>query len=160
MRQLRIKSNLCSYQKIRVNCVNDYSLFNEEKNSFAPGWINETNEEYSSSIRQSFEYKSNKELDTYVSIGDHDHYSGNGYVYQFRGRLKDLRSNLSQLHRLIWIDNYTRAIIIQFNLYNPNVELFTSVTILSEFLSTGGIYSRARFQPISFNGIFMFFLFL
>ena len=157
MRQLRIKSDLCSLQNIRSTCLNDYSLSNEEKNSFEPGWLNETTNEYSSTIHQSFEYKSSKELDTYAYVGDHGSYSGNGYVYEFRGRLSDIQSNLSILYKLKWIDNYTRAVIIQLNLYNPNVELFTSATFLIEFLSTGGIYSQSHFEPMNFYGILYLF---
>ncbi len=52
----------------------------------------------------------------------------------------------------------TRAIIIQLSLYNPNIQLFTSVTLLSEFLSTGGIYSQSRFEPMNFYAKFILFL--
>ncbi len=83
-------------------------------------------------------------------------YSGNGYVYEFRGRLIDLQSNLSELHQLEWIDNYSRSVIIQISLYNPDVELFTSVIFLIEFLSTGGISPTARFEPINFYGTCFF----
>jgi polycystin 1L2 len=153
MRQLRIKSHRCSNQQIISTCQTDYNLFNEEKRSFQPGWlINQTTEKYSLSIQQSFEYKSNDVLDTYVYVGKHESYSGNGYVYEFRGRLSDLRSNISELHKLGWIDNKTRAVFLQISLYNPNVELFTSVTFLIEFLSTGGIYPQSRFQPMNFYG--------
>ena len=153
MRQLRIKSSLCSYRKLRSDCVDDYDPSKEEKDSFAPGWINETSEEFSSTIRQAFRYQSSEQLDTYVVVGRHGSYSGNGYVYEFRGRLNDLRSNLSRLHQLQWIDSRTRAVIIQFTLYNPNVQLFSSVTILTEFLSTTAIYLTARFETMDFQGI-------
>lgn len=59
--QLLIKSNLCSFEKLRLNRVNDY------------------------------------ELDKYVLIGGDGHYSGNDYVYQFRGLWK----NLSELHQIM-----------------------------------------------------------
>ena len=134
-----------------------YSLFNEEKYSFQPGWIiNQTTQQYSSTIQQSFQYKSNDILDTYIYIGEHGRYSGNGYEYEFQGRLSDLRSNISELHKLGWIDNKSRAIFLQISLYNPNVELFTSVTFLIEFLSTGGVYPQYRFEPINFYGNFKF----
>ncbi len=38
------------------------------------------------------------------------------------------------------------------NLYNPNVEMFTSVTFLAEFLSTGGVFPTSHFEPINFQG--------
>ncbi|CAF3980133.1 unnamed protein product [Rotaria sp. Silwood2] len=152
MRQLRIKSNLCSDQRIISICNNDYSLFNEEKHSFQPGWINQTSTEleYSSSILKAFKYTTSDKLDTYIYIGQYETYSGGGYIYEFRGRLSDLKSNLSKLHQLGWIDDKTRAIFIQLTLYNPNVQLFTSVTFLVEFLSTGSISPTARFEPLNF----------
>ncbi|CAF4283637.1 unnamed protein product, partial [Adineta steineri] len=141
--------------RIISTCINDYSLFNEEKDSFQPGWIlNQTSieedEDYSSSILKAFTYQSSKELDTYAYVGDHGTYSGDGYVYEFRGRLSDIKSNLSLLHQLQWIDANTRAVIIQLTLYNPNVALFTSVTFLLEFLSASGVHSSARFEPLNF----------
>ena len=157
IRQLRIKSHQCSYPKLRVNCSQDYSSSTEDTDSFLPEWINETNNEFNPSILRAFEYQTNEQLDTYVYLGDHGSYTGNGYVYEFRGRLNEIRTNLSQLHRLEWIDNYTRAVIIQLNLYNPNVELFTSVIFLSEFLSTGGVYSTVRFEPFTLIGKFLHF---
>jgi polycystin 1L2 len=154
MRQLRIKSKSCQNQKIDQKCLGDYNLLNEEKHSFQPGWIDEIKEKYNLIIHRSFEYQTSEQLDTYVYIGEHETYSGNGYVYEFRGHLSEIRNNLSELHKLGWIDNKTRAIFIQLTLYNPNVQLFTSVTFLTEFLSTGGIYPQYRFEPMNFYGSF------
>ncbi|CAF4192320.1 unnamed protein product, partial [Adineta steineri] len=123
MRQLRIKSQLClANNEIILTCQYEYSLSNEDKHSYQPGWLNETKETYSSSVSQSFQYKSSKDLDTYTYVGDYGVYEGGGYVYEFRGRLVDLQSNLSTLHQLGWIDDKTRAVIIQLTLYNPNVQ--------------------------------------
>jgi hypothetical protein len=109
---------------------------------------NETNKIYSSSIIESFEY----------SIDDNETSNSGGYIYEFIGRLADIESNLSLLHQLEWIDNRTKEVIIQFNLYNPNVELFISVTLLIKFLSNGGLYPQSVFQPFSFQSLFLFFL--
>ncbi|CAF3958264.1 unnamed protein product, partial [Adineta steineri] len=54
------------------------------------------------------------------------------------------------LHQLDWIDEKTRAVFIQLTLYNPSVQLLTAVTLLAEFLPTGGIYTTAHFEPINF----------
>lgn len=149
MRQLRSKSHPCSPQTLRSDCVSDYSFSTEDQDSYQPEWTNnQTTEDYSFTILKAFAYRSSKELDTYVNIGDHGSYSGGGYVYEFRGRLSEIQSNVSMLHQLRWIDNQTRAVIIQLTLYNPNVQLFTSITFLTEFLSVGGLVSQARFEPI------------
>ncbi|CAF1456483.1 unnamed protein product [Adineta ricciae] len=77
-----------------------------------------------------------------------------GYVYEFRGSLQDLRTNLSELHRLGWTDQQTREIQIQMSFYNPNADLFTFVTTRTEFYSTGNIHCQSRFEPIHFYGNF------
>ena len=150
MRQIRIRTRLCSMQKIETICQDDYDSSNEEQRSFEPGWINDTHRSNHTSIERSFIYRSNDELDSYWYIGDHGSYSGNGYVYEFRGRLQDIKNNLSELHHHQWIDDRTRAVIIQINFYNPNIHLLTSVVILVEFLSTGGVHPHIRIEPIPF----------
>lgn len=135
MRQIRIRSTPCSAQKLETLCQDDYQLSNEEQRSFEPGWINETHGKVNSSIERAFVYRSSEELDSYWYIGDHATYSGNGFVYEFRGRLHEIKKNISELHRHGWIDNQTRAVIIEMNFYNPNVHLLTSMVLLAEFLS-------------------------
>ncbi|CAF3847329.1 unnamed protein product [Adineta steineri] len=152
MRQLRVKSELCVEQRVILICEDSYSFFNEETQLFQPGWTNETIEDevYSSSILNAFNYSTSDELDTYTYVGEYGTYSGGGYVYEFRGSLSDLKTNLSTLHQLDWIDEKTRAVFIQLTLYNPSVQLFTAVTLLAEFLPTGGVFTIARFEPINF----------
>ena len=72
-------------------------------------------------------------------------------VYEFRGRLNDIRENLTLLRRLSWIDQQTRAILIQFSLYNPNTAQFTAVTLVAEFLANGGVFGHGRFEPFAFH---------
>ncbi|UJR08126.1 hypothetical protein I4U23_012402 [Adineta vaga] len=151
MRQLRVQSVSCSDQRIQLICEHNYNFLNENKQSFPFDWFNQTTDEtYSSSIIKAFQYQTSDELDTYIYIGEHGTYGGGGYVYEFRGRLEELQSNVSKLHELEWINEQTRAIIIQLTLYNPNVQLFTSVTFLLEFSSTGGAFPTARFEPLNF----------
>ena len=153
MRQLRVKPKACDNQRIVSQCIGDYSWFNEERRSYAPGWTHETNATYSSPIQQAFQYQSSHQLDTYVTLGKHGNYFGGGYVYELRGRLAEVRSNLSLLHQLGWINNQTRAILIQLTLYNPNVRLMTAVTLAVEILSSGDVDPSSRFEPITFSGI-------
>ncbi|CAF1131097.1 unnamed protein product [Adineta steineri] len=152
IRQLRVKSESCSDQRVILICEDSYSFSNEETELFQPGWTNQTIEDeiYSSSVIKAFNYTTSDELDTYSYIGEFGTYRGGGYVYEFRGRLSDMKTNLSKLHQLDWIDEKTRAVFIQLTLYNPNVQLLIAVTLLAEFLPTGGVYTTARFEPINF----------
>ena len=155
MRQLRVQSESCrvgkSLRSTFVLCQDDYSFLNEEKRSFVPGWGNLTSQSSNVSIDRAFQYQTSDQLDSDLIVGNHHTYSAGGYVYDFRGRLSDLQSNLSQLHQLSWIDDQTRAVLVQLTLYNPNVQLFTSVNLLAEFLATGGVVTQSSFRPISFQ---------
>ncbi|CAF1068198.1 unnamed protein product [Adineta steineri] len=150
MRQLRVKTSLCP-TKLSLKCNEDYSFFNEDKNSYTPGWLNQTNEYSNSSIIRAFLYDNGENYDQYIYIGKYGTYNSGGYIYEYQGRLSDIHSNLSELHRLSWIDSQTRAILLQLTLYNPNVQLFTSVKFLTEFLPTGGLLPQYRVEPITFQ---------
>ena len=160
MRQLRVRTQPCADTRLLSDCAQDYSRFNEDRSFYLPGWLQETNatgsdwNASSSSLAKAFEYRSSDDLDGYMYIGNHATYSGGGYVYEMRGSLSQMRANLSLLHQLQWIDNQTRAVFIQLTLYNPNAQLFTAVTLLAEFLSTGGVFTSARFEPIQIYGMF------
>ena len=162
MRQLRVKASVCDDRRLSSMCLSDYSRSNEDTSiSYQPGWMNETSERYSRSIQRAFQYRTSDELDSYLYLGNHANYRGGGYVYEFRGSSVDLRSNLSMLRHLEWINKQTRAILIDLTLYNPNAQLFTSMTLIVEILATGGFFPSARFEPIQFYGTLSlsFFLF-
>jgi hypothetical protein len=154
MRQIRTRRTTCPSTLIKQFCYDDLNWFNEDTNSFEFGWNNNENQSLTSSIRRAFQYRTSDEIDSYMMSANHYTYPSGGYIYEFRGRLANVRANLSQLHQHSWIDSQTRAVFIQFTLYNPNVELFTSVILLVEFLSTGGAHPYYRFEPISFVGMF------
>ena len=44
---------------------------------------------------------------------------------------------LSSLFNHSWIDHQTRAVFAEFTVYNPNINLFTSVQLLTEFPPVG-----------------------
>ena len=48
-------------------------------------------------------------------------------------------SVLADLHSQKWLDQLTRAVIIDFSLYNANVNLFVAVTLSFEMTSMGSI---------------------
>ncbi|CAF0833395.1 unnamed protein product [Rotaria sp. Silwood1] len=161
MRQLRIKPDTCRLKStirgLIKHCYDDYSASSEERGSFLPGWTKNTTQNYSKLITQAFIYQTSEQLDTYNYIGQHATYRSGGYVYEFRGSLSELYYDLSELHQLEWIDKQTRAVIIQMNLYNPNIPIFTSAVIILEILSSSGIFFSVRFDPLSvdaFTSIF------
>jgi polycystin 1L2 len=146
---------LSSVKNIISSCEAGYSIVNEDERSFNPGWSSVYNStvgqfaNYSSSINNAFMYNQSDHLDTYSYTGEHATYGTGGYVYEFRGKMSEMLGNISTLQELSWLDVQTRAVIIQMSLYNPNVNLFIFVTILTEFLPTGGVYPSASIEPLS-----------
>ena len=54
-----------------------------------------------------------------------------------------------ELHE--WVDVNTRALFIEFTLYNANVNLFGSVIMLVEFMATGSAITKSEVKVSSFN---------
>lgn len=59
------------------------------------------------------------------------------YLFNILLLVAGIFSNLSESG---WIDGYTRAVFIEFTIYNPNVDLFTVAMYLFEFTGTGGVF--------------------
>ena len=159
MRQFRVESYSrqlkSSTQQLFIHCIEDCSFTTKEKESFQPGWVpyqqfNNQSQPFSSVVEQASTYWTDNQLDIYSVVGNHHTYGGDVYANEFRSRLSDLQTNFSRLYQLQWIDSQTRVVIIQFTLYNLNVQLFTYVTLLTEFLSAGSPNPQTRFEPISF----------
>jgi polycystin 1L2 len=135
-------------------CVDDYSVWNEEKLNYGLGWS--ANQSYSTNddlqtLYSSFQYtdSSINSLQSYPYLGLYNNYMGGGYVLPLKEDLVNLSKNLDLLKNFSWLDRQTRALFIEFSLYNPNVNLFAYSTILFEILPTGNIIKSYKFYPLS-----------
>jgi polycystin 1L2 len=105
-------------------------------------------------IVDSFKYSSAESMDSFPFSASYDTYLGGGYVYKMRGLLHFLKGNLSLLQQMDWIDRQTRAVFVEFAVYNPNMNMFMVATIVFEFLPTGNILKMKRFDSLNlFNEI-------
>lgn len=73
-------------------------------------------------------------------------------MYELRGKLSYIQGNLSLLKQMSWVDRETRAVFIEFSVYNPNLNLIMVSTILIEFLSSNSILIMSRFDPLNLFG--------
>ncbi|XP_052094392.1 polycystic kidney disease protein 1-like 1 isoform X3 [Mytilus californianus] len=78
--------------------------------------------------------------------GKHGIYDNSGYVLQLNMTRSEVLVQLEELQQLDWINNQTRAVIVEFTLYNAPTGLFTSVVILLEIPSSGGAYPDHRIR--------------
>lgn len=134
-------------------CFADYNFLNEEKGNFAPQWNSNVQSNNQTIILNAFKYTRSDTIDGSPYFGVYNNYWGGGYVYSMNDSqyttATDFIQNLTLLQQLEWIDRQTRAVFVEFSLFNPNVNLFAYVTILFEFLPTGNILPSMRIAPMT-----------
>ena len=64
-------------------------------------------------------------------------YSGGGYILELRGYIDNLESKLKLLKEIKWVDNRTRSLILEFAVYNAQVNIYTTVTCVAEMIGGG-----------------------
>ena len=120
-------------------CTNLFNSETKETNNYGFGWSqydkNYTTPNGFQSIYEAFQYKTAETLQGSEIEGIYDTYDGSGYLYEMRGKLSYIQGNLSLLKQMNWIDRQTRAVLVEFSAYNPNINLVMVSTILIEFLS-------------------------
>ena len=128
-----------------LRCTNSFNDVTQETKDFAPGWlptswVHRYNESVPWSSRSRLERAflfTRATEDTYSFNGKIATYPGGGYV-------ADLTENPDHASRLIreleanrWFDQYTRAVLIEFNVLNPNSKLFNQVILAFEYTTDG-----------------------
>ena len=145
------------FKNIVNTCTSSLDSKSEETNNFGFGW-SQFNQSYVpptsyQSIYNAFQYQTAETLQTSTMNGKYLSYEGGGYVYELRGKLSYLQGNLTLLKKMNWVDRQTRAVIVEFSVYNPNINMIMVSKILVEFLESGSILTTASFDPLNvFNG--------
>ena len=129
---------------------------NQDASNYGFGW-SQYNSAYSppneyQSMYEAFKFKDATTLQGSPMDGMFDSYDGAGYLFEMRGKLSFLQGNLSLLREMNWVDRQTRAVFVEFSVYNPNINLVMVSTILVEFLSSGSILTMAKFEPLNLFG--------
>ena len=56
--------------------------------------------------------------------------------------------SLQELREYLWIDRSTRVVMLDFTVYNANVNLFCVVKLTFEFPPTGGLQLYSTFRTV------------
>lgn len=97
---------------------------------------------------EAFQYTKSDELKSYPYIGKYNTYPGGGYVFKLNTKLEILKNNLLLLQRMRWIDRQTKAVFIEFSIYNPNLNLFAYCTVVFEFLPVGSVIQSSMISTM------------
>lgn len=134
-----------STKSIFLECHPDFEPSDQEKRSYLYNWTRLF--DYPSDIKNSLLYKpwqyhSSDDLDTYPIPAEYSTYTGGGYVIELYPKGLAGGNNqqfLDKLKKSLWIDRYTRGVIVEFALFNPATSYFQSVNIVFEKPATGGV---------------------
>ena len=135
-----MKRNTCRVAPQVMNltreCAQQSMLTNEDEADYCNAWEEKTEltKELPSCLMPEFKYRTAEELDGFLIMADLDSYSGGGYMVKVKGQSKEIRGNLVKLQQQRWINNQTRAVILEFATYNVNINVFVVITITAEFL--------------------------
>lgn len=130
-----------------MECRDHYSMFDQEERNFTRGWKLDNDsmtEEELERVDTAYRFHSMLELRGLPYWGVFSTYSGAGYVADLGTTRGKANSMLTQLKANDWVDVYTRAVILEYTTYNPNVNLFTYVLYVMEFPATGGVIPFPR----------------
>jgi len=141
IRQLKVKNGSCEvhsdFREEITECYDSYSTSKEETEPF--GLKNST----------AWTYHTEDDLDGSSHWGTLDFtYSGAGYYQDLTDKKDSSLELIESLKDNLWIDRATRAVFIDFTVYNANINLFCVVRLVVEFPATGGAVSSWQFRTV------------
>ncbi|XP_048464116.1 polycystic kidney disease protein 1-like 1 [Rhincodon typus] len=89
------------------------------------------------------------EIEQSSQCGQFNCYRGTGSVVNLSRTWDKTYATLLTLKETGWINQNTRAVMVEFTLYNPPTNLFTTVSLLAEFPPLGGVLPSARIESVS-----------
>uniref|UniRef100_A0A4X2LHG8 Polycystic kidney disease protein 1-like 2 n=1 Tax=Vombatus ursinus TaxID=29139 RepID=A0A4X2LHG8_VOMUR len=163
IRQVRVRNDSCPVtQELWASlheCHAPYSLVAEDMSNYGEGWNSSACNE-SSSLSQAWQYQSQTQLRGQPFWGKLTVYRGGGYVVHLGTDPKNASRILQYLFNNTWLDTFTRAVFVEFTIYNANVNLFCIVTLTFETNAVGAFLPQAELQSIRLypltNGLHVF----
>ncbi|XP_054875893.1 polycystin-2 [Poeciliopsis prolifica] len=140
LRQVKVRNESCSvHEDLRdevQDCYNIYTPSNEDTASFGPkngtAWV----------------YTTQSEMNSSSHWGQVSKYGGGGYYQDLSRTKEDSANRLQFLKDHLWLDRGTRAVFLDFSVYNGNINLFCIARLLVEFPATGGAVTSWHFQTV------------
>ncbi|XP_043943175.1 polycystic kidney disease and receptor for egg jelly-related protein [Protopterus annectens] len=127
-----------------TTCQAKYGPRFEDHNSYFNSWqnIDKTSTEKNIYRYNGYVYEPPILPWTYISPGKFHYYSPGGYTVYFfpEDQLSDSIKKLHQLVSSSWIDKYTWSVIMELTTFNPDVNLFCTISVAFEMSPFGRIY--------------------
>src|SRR6218665_1184927 len=139
MRQIRVRNDSCEihkdFQRAIFSCYNHYSKLYEDHAK-----INDKN-------MSEFRWQEIKSFARNDVWGKLSTYAGD--IVNLSLNKSRAVKKLEMLKKNLWIDRGTRAVIVDFTTYNPNINLYVVTKLIAEFPATGGMFTSWQFRTLN-----------
>ena len=150
LRQLRVEPATCipvrSVRLLIPECYAEYAWSDEDSMNYNGSWRQPidgaTGSVHDPTSRWSYQYA--MDLQTMPAPGVYATYAGGGYITELPTNTTHAQNVIDNLMAESWVDRRTRAVIVEFSIYNPHSNLFTVVLIFFETPNTGGVRPYAQ----------------
>ena len=134
---------------ISGNCYPQYSKQLEDKTSmYQPKWkplpTNSSPFVFKELCPKPWRYRSSEEMKTSPLMSPRVVYGGGGYVADLGYEMETARDVCNVLSKNNWIDRRTRAAIVEFSIFNCNVNVLVVCHYFFEFLASGGVFTYVK----------------
>ncbi|KAM6380599.1 polycystin-1-like protein 3 [Pluvialis apricaria] len=151
IRQVRVKGDTCpispKLQHVVQECHAPYSLQTEDTSDYGERW-NASVFDNSSDLSSAWQYQSQSKLRGHPMWGKLAIYRGGGYMIHLGTDPKNASRILQYLFNNVWLDTFTRAVFVEFTVYNANVNLFCIISLMFETNALGAFFTSAELQSV------------
>ncbi|XP_059507518.1 polycystin-1-like protein 2 [Stegostoma tigrinum] len=148
IRQLRVKNIDCPAMKMLKehikHCAVPYSFDEEDMSNYGEQWTNNISD-YSSNLSYIWQYQPRLQGYFWRNFAL---YRGSGYVADLTTEKENASRIVKYLAESNWIDSHTRAIFVEFTVYNANVNLFCATTLTLETNGIGAFITSTELESI------------
>ncbi|KAL3275221.1 hypothetical protein HHI36_019990 [Cryptolaemus montrouzieri] len=140
IRQVRVTEDSCEvhtyFRRLFRLCYGPYNEANEDKSAF--GLAKGTAWEYTpASITKNIK-----------TVGKVATYNGGGYYLDLSLNGKEAKAQIQKLEENLWITRNSRAVFLDFTVYNTNLNIFGNCKIMFELPPTGGVLPSYKFDSV------------
>lgn len=153
MRQIRAKHTKkeCFYPHSFVNkfviskshCLHKYGADEEDQRNYLGSWKNPVNKSAVNHFGNftGFTYHTARDPWRYNSYGERNVYEAGGYAFHFypEETLSESMKGLESLEEHNWLDENSWVLIVEMTTFNPDTDLFCSISVIFELSHLGPI---------------------
>ena len=127
----------------RESCGPRYSYDDEETSEFCTKW-NLCRKGETVLYPEYWTHQTSRQTGSYSTTGGLATYSGGGYIAYIGSTKGETDQTLDYLYKNSWLDDFSRALLIDFTAYNTHANFYVMVTLITEFSPAGGAVTSKR----------------